>query len=118
MAEKHAVARSELRISESIIIGKSFTLDMHAKIAYTVCMKQYTIRGIPEYLDQAARKKAQKTGNSLNSILVEALQYGLEVSEHPPQYTDMDDLAGTWVEDPDIDNALKEFDSIDPELWK
>ncbi len=91
---------------------------MYAKIAYTVYMKQYTIRSIPEYVDRAARAKAQKNGSSLNAVLVDALRRGLDVGEESLEYTDMDDLAGTWVHDSAIEKALEDFDRIDPELWK
>lgn len=30
----------------------------------------------------------------------------------------MDDLAGTWVDDPEFDKAIEEQHRIDPELWK
>ena len=81
-------------------------------------MKQYTIRKIPDYVDKAAREKAEKTKSSLNSVLVDALERGLAVHENPPVYHDMDDLAGTWVKDENTEAVLEEFDSIDEELWK
>jgi len=81
-------------------------------------MKQYTIRKIPDYVDKAAREKAEKTNASLNSVLVDALEKGLAVHENPPVYHDMDDLAGSWVHDTETEAALKEFDTIDEELWK
>lgn len=30
----------------------------------------------------------------------------------------LDAFIGTWVEDPEFDNVIKTFDSIDEELWK
>ena len=30
----------------------------------------------------------------------------------------MDDLAGTWFDDPEFDRALEEMDQVDPELWQ
>jgi plasmid stability protein len=81
-------------------------------------MKQYTIRKIPDYLDKAVRERAKKTNASINSILVEALKKGLSVHEEAPVYNDMDDLAGTWVQDPETDAVLEEFDKIDQDMWK
>jgi len=89
---------------------------VNAFFAYTEYMKQYTIRNIPDNLDRTARKKAAKDRQSLNSVLLEALSKGLNV-DGDVEYHDMDDLAGTWVSDPDTDAVLKEFDVIDGELW-
>ena len=39
--------------------------------------------------------------------------------ENPPtQYRDLSDIAGTWVEDPEIDEALADQRRIDPKLWQ
>ena len=91
---------------------------MHSFSAYSVCMKQYTIRGIPESIDKAAREKAKKTNTSLNSILLQALLRGFRITNDNVMYHDMDDLAGSWVADSEIDAELAEFDKIDEELWK
>jgi len=79
---------------------------------------QYTIRGVSERLDERARKIAVKEGKSLNETLLAALQRGLGVTEEHVRYSDLDDLAGTWVHDPEFDRAIEEMDRIDPELWK
>ena len=89
---------------------------MPALYAYNVGMIQYTIRKIPGYLDLAAREKSKKTHKSLNAILLDALSKGLDASG-TAEYHDMDDLAGTWVADLDIDTALASFDTIDVDLW-
>ena len=31
---------------------------------------------------------------------------------------DLDDLAGSWVDDPEFDAIIAEMDQVDPELWK
>ncbi|MCK5153635.1 MAG: hypothetical protein KAQ93_04690 [Spirochaetales bacterium] len=80
-------------------------------------MIQYTIRKIPEYIDQIARDQSKKRHKSLNSILLEALSKGLDADKQI-EYHDMDDLAGTWVADPGIDAALDSFNKIDEDLWK
>jgi len=79
-------------------------------------MIQCTIRKIPQYLDLAAREKSKKTHKSLNSILLDALSKGLDTSGIA-EYHDMDDLAGTWVADSDIDTVLASFNTIDEDLW-
>jgi plasmid stability protein len=79
---------------------------------------QYTIRGISDRLDARIRERASKEGKSLNEAVLEVLNTGLGISENPVRYTDLDDLAGTWVNDPEFDRAIEEMDRVDPELWK
>ena len=93
---------------------------MPAFQAYNAGMseKQYTIRGISERLDKRLRERAAKERRSLNETALEALKAGIGLTEHPVRYADLDDLAGTWVNDPEFDRAIEEMDRIDPELWK
>jgi hypothetical protein len=79
---------------------------------------QYTIRGIPERVNEVVRRRATATKKSMNEVLLDALSKGLGVAEEPAEYHDLDDLAGTWIEDPEFDAAIKAFDSIDKDLWK
>lgn len=46
-----------------------------------------------------------------------ALQRGLGLTDDPPIFHDMDDLVGTWVNDPEFDRAMEAFESIDKKLW-
>ncbi len=80
--------------------------------------KQYTIRGIPPAVDRTARSRARETHQSLNAVVVTALQRGLGLTETEPEFHDLDDLAGTWVADPEFDRAMEMFESIDEELWR
>ena len=98
-------------------------LTMPAYLYYNVGMRtddhiQYTIRNIPEELDKLLRKKAKEEDKSLNRIVIESLEKVLEVKETPVFYNDLDDLAGTWVSDPEFDKVIEAMDTIDPELWK
>ena len=43
---------------------------------------------------------------------------GLGLSNEKIYYYDLDDLAGTWVQDPAFDKAIEEMDQIDADLWK
>lgn len=79
---------------------------------------QYTIRGVPGPLDKRARKVARQESKSLNDTLLAPLGRGLGVGEEQTRYSDLHDLAGTWVHDPEFDRAIQEMDRIDPELWK
>ena len=89
---------------------------MPANFVYNTGMKQYTIRKVPDYLDRIARRKSEKSHQSLNSVLLEALNRGLDAGEEL-KYDDMDDLIGTWVADSQTDTALESFNEIDDELW-
>jgi len=81
---------------------------------------QYTIRGIPKGVNSRIRDKAKKEGKSLNKVVIEALTRGLGLTDLDvsPKYNDLDDLVGTWVEDPDFDVAIKAMDQVDPGLWQ
>jgi len=78
---------------------------------------QYTLRGVPRELDSALRRKAKQEGLSLNQAAIEAITHGLGLDGDKPVYHDLDDLVGTWVEDPAFDEAIREADSVDPDLW-
>jgi plasmid stability protein len=79
---------------------------------------QYTLRNVPSHLDKALRRRAQDQGKSLNDVAVEALLNGLGLSGKPVKHRDLGDIAGTWVDDPEIDEALAEQRRIDPGLWR
>lgn len=80
--------------------------------------QQYTIRGVPAAVGATLRERARREGKSLNSIAVEALTRGLGLSDGRTVYHDLDDLVGTWVDDPQFDAAIEAMDRVDPELWK
>jgi len=79
---------------------------------------QYTIRNIPRSLDRALRLKSRKEGKTLDQVVIEMLERGLQANERPAKFRDLDDLAGTWVEDPQFDRAIAEQDQIHPDDWK
>ena len=79
---------------------------------------QYTIRNIPDALDSALRERAKAEGRSLNEVTIRALARGLGFSRQRLRHRDLSDLAGTWKEDPDFDQAIADQHVIDSELWK
>ena len=79
---------------------------------------QYTLRGIPRKVDAALRRKAKQEGLSINKAAVRAITHGLGLTDERPVYHDLDDLAGTWVDDPAFDQAVSEMDTVDPDLWR
>ena len=88
-----------------------------ACIAYTNCM-QYTIRKLPARLDKLIRKRAKEEGKSLNTVAVEALMEAFGLRGSVPLHRDVGSLAGSWVEDPAVDEALGEQRGIDEEMWR
>jgi predicted transcriptional regulator len=79
---------------------------------------QMTIRRIPEKVKRKLSEVARTQAKSLNQVALEALERGLGVADEPVEYHDLDDLAGTWVEDPEFDRVVAEMDRPDSELWK
>lgn len=93
---------------------------MQALFAYIACMddRQYTIRAVPASVDRALRRRAKAEGKSLNAVAIEALERGLELDAKPRIFTDLDHFAGTWVEDPEFDRVMEDFQRIDEDMWK
>jgi plasmid stability protein len=79
---------------------------------------QYTIRNVPDTLDQALRRSARERGKSLNEVAIEALARGAGVSGDRSRQRDLGDVAGTWRKDAAFDSALAEQDTIDKEMWR
>jgi len=78
---------------------------------------QYTIRQVPEDVDEALRKWAVREGASINAVALQALKTGAGVGQESPRYHDLDALAGTWVQDEAFDKAVEVFEKIDEGLW-
>jgi len=79
---------------------------------------QYTIRKLPARLDKLIRKRAKAEGKSLNTVAVEALMEAFGLQGTVPSHRDLGSLAGTWVEDPAVDEALGEQRTIENEMWR
>jgi len=79
---------------------------------------QYTLRDIPPPVDAELRRRAKAEGKSLNSVAIEALIRGAGLGETPVRHRDLGDIAGTWQEDPELDQAIAEQDQIDERLWR
>ena len=80
--------------------------------------KQYTVRGVPDRVDEALRRRAKEEGKSLNQVTVEALAAASGVAEAPVRYHDLDSLSGTWQADPEFEDALAAQDQVDPDVWQ
>ena len=80
---------------------------------------QYTVRSVPAHVDKALRRKAHKERKSLNEVLRSALIRDAEGTGLPERvYTDLDDLAGSWVDVPGFDEAIRAQDRVDETLWR
>jgi len=79
---------------------------------------QYTLRDIPPTVDSELRRRAKTEGKSLNSVAIEALIRGAGLGATPLRQRDLSDIAGTWREDPEFDQAMAEQDRVDEGLWR
>jgi plasmid stability protein len=79
---------------------------------------QYTIRNVPDTLDEALRRVARQRGKSLNEVAIDALARGVGVTAERNRQRDLADIAGTWRKDPAFDSALAAQDTVDEEMWR
>jgi hypothetical protein len=86
-------------------------------------MKNITIRGIDEALDQALKTAADKESRSINGLVLEVLRerFGLtKGARHTRRHHDLDDLFGRWSEEEyqRVQDMVSEQRKVDPEIWK
>ncbi|HEY0511190.1 MAG TPA: hypothetical protein VGH73_04760 [Thermoanaerobaculia bacterium] len=79
---------------------------------------QYTLREVPPIVDLELRRRAKAEGKSLNTVAIEALIRGSGLAESPIRQRDLGDVAGTWREDRDFDQAVADQDRVDERLWQ
>jgi len=87
--------------------------------AYNAGM-QYTLRNVPPQLDRVLRKKAKESGRSLNEVAIESMANGAGISSNGKSRprVDWSDFVGTYVKDEGFEQAIKDQDQIDPDLWR
>lgn len=78
---------------------------------------QFTVRGITDDLNRAARESAEREGLSLNEALLRALRAGLGVESAPSKKRDLSKIFGKRLIDDATLKALQQQRSIDPEHW-
>ena len=76
---------------------------------------QYTIRGVPQDVDRALRKKAAQLKISLNQIVVDELT---RATIGRPRKADFSSLVGQWTPDPEFDEVIASQRQIDWDKWK
>ena len=79
---------------------------------------QYTIRNVPNTLDEALRRAAREQDKSLNEVAIEALARGAGGTGERDRLRDLSDIAGTWRKDPAFDRAVAAQHTIDEEMWR
>ncbi len=85
-------------------------------------MKNITIRGIDDPLDQALKALADREARSVNQLVLDMLRerFGLaKAARHSTRHHDLDGLFGTWSaeEYQRIQGAVETQRPLDPELW-
>lgn len=78
---------------------------------------QYTIRNIPQAVDQVIRKRANQQGNSFNQTVVDLLTQQVFGTTKPPK-ENLDWLFGKGTLDENFDAAIAELSQIDEALWQ
>jgi hypothetical protein len=76
-----------------------------------------TLDKLPVEATEALRKQAEREGRSLQEVATEVLLRALGIDGAGIK-RDLSDVVGTWVDDPAFDEAMKDFEQIDPEKWK
>ncbi|MEW6056929.1 MAG: hypothetical protein AB1540_09975 [Bdellovibrionota bacterium] len=80
--------------------------------------RQYTIRNIPEKVDQILKKRVRETRKSFNQVALEALAAGAEVNLAPKR--DFSEIIGSLSdkEAARIEQEIRLQRQVDSDLWK
>jgi plasmid stability protein len=76
-----------------------------------------TLTQVPKDLDDALRLRAQSQGKSVDEVAVEVIRAGLAINDSLKR-RDLSEFAGSWVNDPEVEAALKDQDRIEAEMWR
>ena len=85
-------------------------------------MAQITLRGLEPEIEKEIRKKAQKSGKSLNRVILDMISNntGTKKTEKNPPAASLKKLAGGWDKQEALDfiASIKICEQIDEEMWK
>jgi plasmid stability protein len=83
-------------------------------------MKQFTLRSIPQNVDQMLRATARKRGTSINKAAIELLKESLCVPEGASKKRSVRHLMGTWsaADVHAFEKNTRIFDKIDRDMWE
>lgn len=90
-------------------------MKLHLQVGLAQETVQYTIRGVPQEVDRALRKKAAQLKISLNQIVVDELT---SATIGHPRKADFSGLVGQWTPDPEFDEVIASQRQIDWDKWK
>lgn len=91
---------------------------MYTHLEYTAYMNsiQYTIRNIPEPVDNALRSVARKKGVSFNSTVVEALEMAVGANGRQTRNTDFDWIIGSGLKDDSFDESMQWLNKLPKDI--
>lgn len=80
---------------------------------------QYTIRNVEKEVDRELRRRAKRTGKSVNTLANEALRafVGLNGTK-PTKKRDLSQFVGAFHFDKGFDEAVADLERVNPEDWK
>jgi hypothetical protein len=86
-------------------------------------MATMSIRGLDDKALARLRRRAEREGSSLNSLVVRLLQDDAGATAKPRalrKFDDLDGLAGTWTSQQvrAFERDTAAFSEVDPTLWK
>lgn len=85
-------------------------------------MKQYTIRGLPEFLEEKVARYAEEHGISVNKAFIQVLEESVATppARRKPLPEGLMKLFGAWNERQakEFGRALAEQRQVDEELWR
>ena len=83
-------------------------------------MASMSIRGLNDKALSELRRRAEREGSSLNSLVVRLLQGEDVQTKTRPAFDDLDALAGTWSAQDQraFERQTAPFSEVDPALWK
>jgi hypothetical protein len=76
---------------------------------------QYTIRGVPPEVDRLIRRKAARTKQSINQVILDEL---VRATVGNARKADFSDLVGRWMPDPAFDEIVAAQRQVDWDKWK
>ena len=83
---------------------------------YNDCMT-LNIEQVPQAVEAALTRRAAEQGKSVPEVAIELMAQALGV-EPSPKKRDLSRYQGTWIEDPAVDEALKQFERVDEDQWR
>ena len=87
-------------------------------------MKQLTVRGFDDELSSAIQGLARREGISLNKAALRLLRKGAGLADGSEGGgkigSSLDHFFGSWTQEQadELNEALKDFEEIDEEMWK